>query len=128
MQALAYGGEEHRKFFTSAIAASPYVPAMYNYNHGVPEQNYLKFATAAGCYQGPIIEGNADMEILQCLRNADTATLQNASFRVGSETNYGSWAFAPVVDGSFIRELPSYQLSTMDTSKRRANGVSVLTR
>jgi hypothetical protein len=55
----------------------------------------------------------------------DTNTLQNASGFVSASGAWGTFAFLPVIDGDFIRELPSKQLLEKKVSgKRVLSGVS----
>jgi hypothetical protein len=56
----------------------------------------------------------------------DTNTLQNASGLISASGAWGTFAFLPVIDGDFIRELPSKQLLEKRVSgKRVLSGVSV---
>ncbi|KAF1979270.1 alpha/beta-hydrolase [Bimuria novae-zelandiae CBS 107.79] len=101
-QAMAYGGAQNVSLFNNIIAASPWVPAQHDYNGDVPTQAYDDFTEAAGC-------SNAT-NTLQCLRDSDTETLQNASAKVSEASAFGSFAFLPVTDGSFVQDLPSSEL------------------
>jgi carboxylesterase type B len=65
---------------------------------------YEGFASAANC-------ANAT-DTLQCLRDADTEVLQNASFKVSEAGPWGTFAFLPVTDEDFIQDLPTAQLSS----------------
>lgn len=53
-----------------SIAASPYLPAQYDYNAAIPTQRYQNFVSQAGC------TGSSD--VLACLRSKDSTTLQQA--------------------------------------------------
>jgi carboxylesterase type B len=59
--------------------------------------------------------------VLDCLRGKDTATLQQANRDVTASATYGSWAFLPVTDGTFITGRPS----TFMFSKKM-NGEAIL--
>ena len=83
----------------------------FDYNDQVPTQYYQAFAKAAGC-GGP--------GTFQCLVNADTTTLQNASAAVSTSGEFGTFAFLPVTDGSFIQSAPSRQLFRKAVSGKRA--------
>lgn len=122
LQALAYGGSQGTKYFLQGIASSPYTPATYAYNDQVSEERYLRFAKAAGCFTGDTSKPNPAAKVLACLRNASTDALQRANFDVGSGVNYGSWAFTPVVDGTFVKQSPSQQLRS-----GQINGNHILT-
>lgn len=78
------------------------MPAQHEYDGEVPTKAYDDFAEAAGC-------SNAT-DTLQCLRDSDTIVLQNASAKVSESSAFGSFAFLPVTDGTFVQHLPSSQL------------------
>lgn len=77
----------------------------------MPEQAYKDFAEAASCK-------NAD-DTMQCLRNGGSEILQNASAKVTEAGAFGSFAFLPVTDGSFVQDLPSAQLLSHSLSGKR---------
>ncbi|PSN69731.1 alpha/beta-hydrolase [Corynespora cassiicola Philippines] len=119
---IAYGGTLGASLFKNSITASPYLPTQYNYNDFVPTQAYYAFATAAGCPPA-FAYGNTSKTIFQCLVDQDTDILKEASNRVSvSGGTYGSWAFLPVTDGTFLQETPSQALL-----KRKINGLRQLT-
>ncbi|KAJ5107630.1 hypothetical protein N7456_004305 [Penicillium angulare] len=115
LQAMAYGGREDH-LFNNIIAASPYSAPMYQYDAKVPTNHYHQFAAQAGCYKGGHTSKSA---IFDCLVDADTDTLQYASSNVSISGAWGTWAFQPVIDGNFIRELPSKQLFQKGVSGKR---------
>ncbi|KAJ5698618.1 hypothetical protein N7462_000623 [Penicillium macrosclerotiorum] len=115
LQAMAYGGREDY-LFENIIAASPYTPAQYNYKDAVPTKHYLEFAKHAGCYDGG---SSRDLAIFDCLVRADSNTLQYASGNVSISGAWGTFAFLPVTDGDFVRELPSKQLLQKKISGKR---------
>ncbi|KAJ7507239.1 putative carboxylesterase [Mycena galericulata] len=81
--AMAYGGHD-RAVFSNIIAASPYTPPIYAYNDPAPTGDYNDFRRAGWTASG----------------NVST-----------SRGYFGSFAFLPVIDGHYIRERPSVQLS-----------------
>ncbi|OCK79810.1 carboxylesterase [Lepidopterella palustris CBS 459.81] len=101
-QSMAYGGNQEPKLFHNVIAASTWVPTVYNYDDPVPTQNYEAFAAAAGC-------GSAN-NTFNCLVAANTSILQAASGTVSTSGAFGTFAFLPVVDRCFIEERPTVQL------------------
>jgi len=115
LQDMAYGGYMGDSLFRSTIAASPYLPKQYAYNGWIPTQNYYAFADRAGCSINAY--GNASSTIFNCLLSKDTETLQNASNKVTATATYGTFAFLPVTDGSFVQSAPSRQLL-----EKRVNG------
>lgn len=58
---------------------------------------------AAGC--------SSAKDKLQCLRSADTVVVQNASAKVSEAGPFGTFAFLPVTDGTFVTQRPSQQLA-----------------
>ncbi|KAJ5279973.1 hypothetical protein N7478_005345 [Penicillium angulare] len=115
LQAMAYGGREDH-LFNNIIAASPYTAPMYQYDAKVPTNHYHQFAAQAGCYKGGHTSKSA---MFDCLVDTDTDTLQYASGNVSVSGAWGTWAFLPVIDGDFIRELPSKQLLRKRVSGKR---------
>lgn len=85
----------------------------YNYGDDVPTQNYKAFAELAGC------TGGSSSSVFSCLVNADTKLLQNASGLVSQSGNFGSFAFVPVTDGTFVQARPSEQLLAKEVQGKR---------
>lgn len=120
LQAMAYGGSLGESLFQSGIAASPYLPQQYGYKDWQPSQAYYAFAHWAGCLPNQAY-GGSNQTIFQCLVEANTTTLQYASFNVSMSGKYGTWGFLPVTDGIFVQEEPSLQLL-----QKRVNGKNIL--
>lgn len=118
---MAYGGTLGEYLFTNAIAASPYLPMQYSYSDWVPSQSYYAFATAAGCPPTMAYGSNNSSPIFQCLLNQPTARLINASATISQSGTYGTWAFLPVTDGTFVQDIPSRQLLA-----KKVNGLNIL--
>ncbi|KAL6705218.1 hypothetical protein ACN47E_007178 [Coniothyrium glycines] len=95
-QALAYGGKQDETLFQNVITASPWVPFQYKYNDSQPTEAYQNFAEAAGC--------SSAEDTLACLRAADSVVLQNASAKVSEAGPFGTFAFLPVTDGTFVKD------------------------
>lgn len=91
------------------MIASPYLPQQYNYSDFAPSQSYYAFAEAAGCFNGPTSETES---VFKCLVEQDTITLQNASYTVTINAEFGKAAFLPVTDGVLVETRPSAQLPT----------------
>ncbi|KAK5699248.1 hypothetical protein LTR17_023415 [Elasticomyces elasticus] len=121
LQDMAYGGTLGDQLFTNSIAASPYLPMQYGYKDWVPTQAYYAFATQAGCPPSMPYLRNGSTPIFECLQSKDTDTLINASATVSQEGSYGTWAFLPVTDGTFVQDLPSRQLA-----RKQVNGRNLL--
>lgn len=120
LQAMAYGGTLGTSLFQNAIAASPYLPMQYAYNDWVPTQSYYAFAIAAGC-SPTTAYGSSSQSIWACLQSKNTTVLQNASITISPSGVYGTWAFLPVTDGSFVENVPSQQLL-----QKKVNGANLL--
>ncbi|KAL1792518.1 hypothetical protein ACET3X_009025 [Alternaria dauci] len=119
LQDMAYGGLLGDSLFQSIIAASPYLPKQYAYDHWIPSQNYYAFASRANC--SVTAYGNASSTIFDCLVSQDTEILQNASVEVTNTATFGTWTFLPVTDGIFVQDEPSSQLL-----ENRVNGRNAL--
>ena len=93
-----------------------YIGKQYNYNDQIPTQRYKDFTKAVGCNKGANTTG---ADVFQCLVNTDTAVLQNASGTVSESGAFGTFAFLPVTDGSFIQSTPSQQIFNGTLSGKR---------
>lgn len=101
------------------IAASPYTPAIYTYSDSIPTIYYEDFAELAGCGRN-CSQTSKYPSVFDCLVAADSEVLQNASGAVSTTHGYfGSFAFLPVVDGDYIQQRPSVQLSLGQVSGQR---------
>ncbi|BFZ57301.1 hypothetical protein PYCC9005_004352 [Savitreella phatthalungensis] len=98
-QLLSYGGSRNGKLFNQAILSSPYLPPQPQYYDAVPTEYYYRFVRAAGCANST--------DKVACLRAAPSNILAVASNDVSQTAPYGSWAFTPVVDGTFVTGRPS---------------------
>lgn len=86
-----------------------------------PSQAYYAFASAVGCDTSKAYLRNGSKPIFQCLVEADSATLMDASANVSQSGLPVTWAFLPVTDGKLIQDLPSRQLA-----QGRVNGLNHL--
>lgn len=121
LQAMAYGGTRATELFVNAIGASPYLPMQYGYKDWIPPQAYYAFTIAAGCdVMDPYLH-NGSLPIFECLQGKDSRTLINASMTVSQAGSYGTWAFLPVTDGTFVQDRPSVQFTS-----GKVNGVNGL--
>ncbi|KAF2471200.1 alpha/beta-hydrolase [Lindgomyces ingoldianus] len=111
--AMAKGGTLGTTLWQNGIAASPYLVAQYDFNATVPTQRFYAFSSAAGC--------GSSGAVLDCIKAKDSATLQQANWNVGAAQTYGTWAFLPVTDYSYIQQLPSVQLKV-----KKVNGENML--
>ncbi|KAI1204278.1 alpha/beta-hydrolase [Annulohypoxylon truncatum] len=89
------------------------------YNSTMPTNYYYRFAEAAGCLPD---DSKPDGSVFQCLTEADTIELQEASDYISTTGLYGQWAFIPVTDGKLLRGRPSSQL----LNDGELNGIRIL--
>ncbi|KAG8161782.1 hypothetical protein KVR01_008769 [Diaporthe batatas] len=119
---LAYGGTLGTSLFRNSVSGSPFLPFQYGYKDWQPSQAYYAFATAAGCDTKNAYLRNGSKAIFDCLVEADSATLMNASADVSQSGSLSTWAFLPVTDGKIIQDVPSKQLA-----HGNVNGLNMLT-
>jgi carboxylesterase type B len=110
-QAQAYGGKQKEPLFRNIIAASPWVPYQHDYDDEQPAEAYEAFVEATGC--------SSSKRSIECLRAADTVVLQNASAKVSEAGPFGTFAFMPVTDGTFIKGRLSTSLISKSLSGKR---------
>lgn len=111
--AVAKNSGLKNNLFRSGIAASPYLPAQYNYDAAIPTKYYYDLSSRVGC--------GSSGSVLDCLRGKDSATLQTANQDVTASAKYGSWAYLPVTDGTFVTSRPSQPLFA-----KTVNGEAIL--
>ncbi|OBT45571.1 hypothetical protein VE00_03497 [Pseudogymnoascus sp. WSF 3629] len=109
--ALTNGGTAGTTLFQNAIVSSPYLPVQNNYDAAFPTQRFYDFSVAAGC--------PSSGSVFDCLIAKDSMTLQQASSQISTTQTYGTWAFLPVTDGTFIKQLPSKQLLAKNVNGKR---------
>ncbi|KAL9110774.1 MAG: hypothetical protein Q9227_004766 [Pyrenula ochraceoflavens] len=97
-QVLANGGRTSPPLFQKAMPGSPFWPKTYNYDSPEAETLYSSFVSGAGC-------ANAS-DTLACLKSADLQVLRNSSLALTSAHTYNtsSYTWAPVIDGTFLKE------------------------
>lgn len=110
-QAMAYGGKQKENLFNNVITASPWFPEQYCYDDDKIENTYDSFAELAGCSEAK--------DTLACLRSQNTTTLQTAGQKVSEAGPFGTFAFLPVTDKSFIKDRPSKQLLSSAVQGKR---------
>ncbi|TEB27080.1 cephalosporin esterase, partial [Coprinellus micaceus] len=99
---VANNGHTTPPLFRSAITSSTFLPSQYPFDGSVPESIFNYTITRAGC--------NKAKNPLGCLRNMSTNELIAVNVDVCTSGFYGTFVFAPVVDGTFIKERPSEML------------------
>ncbi|KAF2016639.1 alpha/beta-hydrolase, partial [Aaosphaeria arxii CBS 175.79] len=110
---IAEKGDLKTSLYKNGIAASPWLPAQYDYNHATPTAHYQDLAQRVGC--------NSTKTLLKCLRVADSQALQEANNAISTTGTYATWAFLPVTEPDFITSRPSKSLT-----KGKVNGQNIL--
>jgi carboxylesterase type B len=110
-QAQAYDGKQKDDLFRNVITASPWIPYQHDYNDETPKKAYEEFVKASGCA--------SEKSTIKCLRAADTVILQNASARVSEAGPFGTFAFLPVTDGTFVQNRLSTSLFSKSLKGKR---------
>lgn len=89
------------RLFRRALASSPFWLKTYRYDDPEAEALYEGFVDLTGC---PLGSGSGGSGTLDCLRSLDLSTIMNASAAVAERYMSPHYVWAPVVDGSFLRE------------------------
>jgi hypothetical protein len=63
----------------------------YGYKDWIPSQAYYAFASAAGCYGNQAYGNKRTTTIFDCLIEANTTTLMNASSSISQSGLFGTW-------------------------------------
>ncbi|KAG2068865.1 alpha/beta-hydrolase [Suillus decipiens] len=106
---VANGGNTQPPLFRNAMTSSTSLRSQYNYNDRIPKILYNEVVNGTNC--------TSSSDTLSCLRAADVNTLQALNYNINVNGFYGTYTFAPVVDGTFILERP-----TVTIRKGRLNG------
>ncbi|KAF9459592.1 Alpha/Beta hydrolase protein [Collybia nuda] len=102
---------QHIASTRAAITSSTFLPSQYKYNDPIPEV----------CRTEPLfVQTNCSLahDSLDCLREVDVNALENINNIVAGSGFFGTFLFAPVVDGTFITQRPLKALE-----EKRVNGV-----
>ncbi|KAF9000854.1 Alpha/Beta hydrolase protein [Cyathus striatus] len=95
---VADGGHTTPPLFRAAITSSTFLPSQYAFNDVIPEGLFTQIANQTGCATAK--------DRLACLRAVDVNTLQDANVNTCLSVFFGTFAFVPVVDGTFITKRP----------------------
>lgn len=96
---LIANGGDNEGLFRAAMGDSPSLNFMPTFDEEYDEDIFTQYAGFAGC-------GGRGSNTLRCLRSASANTLAMASSRVLAARTSTLFVFAPISDGSFIRERP----------------------
>ena len=106
---VSQGGTQD-PLFSKAVLQSPAFEFMFD-RKGSLEQTFQEFAELAGCAgQG-----------VACLRAASPETLNNANTKLNEGGPSGSFAVGPSTDGNLIRQLPSLEFASGQSTARLAH-------
>ncbi|KAJ7167029.1 Alpha/Beta hydrolase protein [Mycena filopes] len=109
---IANDGKTSPSLFRGAMTSSSFLFSQYPYNGEIPQALFNEVTTQAGC---------TGEEALGCLRELDSATLQDINLNIGAAGFESTPSFVPVVDGSFITQSPTEALA-----QRKLNGELLL--
>ncbi|KAI3615392.1 cephalosporin esterase [Moniliophthora roreri] len=110
---IAEDGRTTPQLFRGAMTSSTFLPSQYMFNDPIPESLYNQVVTQTSC--------SSAKDSLACLRATDVNVLETANRNISSAAFFGTFAFVPVVDGTFIT-----QRATEAFKKGRVNGKAVL--
>ncbi|KAL0960003.1 hypothetical protein HGRIS_011655 [Hohenbuehelia grisea] len=99
---IANGGRTNPPLFKGGISSSSFIPSQYRFDDPIPEATFNKVVSQLNCTSSP--------DQLNCLRSLDADTLQLANSAVSAGAFFGTFNFAPVVDGRFIQQRPTVAL------------------
>ncbi|KAJ7238020.1 Alpha/Beta hydrolase protein [Mycena rebaudengoi] len=95
-QIIANGGQTNPQLFRGAITSSTFLPSQYTYNDRIPELLFSEVVAQSGCITAA--------DSMACLRAVGANVLETANNDITGGAFFGTFAFAPVVDGTFIRQ------------------------
>ncbi|KAF9064636.1 Alpha/Beta hydrolase protein [Rhodocollybia butyracea] len=110
---VAQDGQTSPQLFRGAITSSTFLPSQYLYNDTIPELLYSEVVAQTNC--------TSATSALACLRSVDANALGKINVNISSGGFFGTFIFAPVVDGSFIRQRPTESLK-----QGKVNGKALL--
>ncbi|KAK1229851.1 hypothetical protein PQX77_007069 [Marasmius sp. AFHP31] len=99
---VAEDGQTSPQLFRGAITSSIFLPSQYAYNDTTPQTLYNQVVDTVDC--------KSSQDTLKCLREADSSALELANEEINLAGFFGTVAFIPVVDGTFIRQRPTQAL------------------
>ncbi|KAJ7241607.1 Alpha/Beta hydrolase protein [Mycena rebaudengoi] len=112
-QVIANGGQTKPQLFRGAITSSSFLPSQYTYNDRIPELLFSEVMAQSDC--------TTAADSMACLRAVDANVLKTANNNINGAAFFGTFAFVPVVDGTFIR-----QRATEALLQRKVNGKALL--
>ncbi|KAH9481796.1 putative secreted lipase [Psilocybe cubensis] len=98
---VANGGKTRPALFRAAMTSSTFLPSQYKFNDRIPEAS-IRFKKCSDCASAA--------DALECLRQVDVNTLQNANAAINLSGFFGTFVFVPVIDGTFSTDRPTVLL------------------
>jgi len=86
---VSYNGSLGTTLFRRAIANSPFLPPVLEFDSPIPQRNYDGFVREAGCAEAE--------DTFACLVETDTEALKQANAIVSASGPYGTFAWVPVI-------------------------------
>ncbi|KAL0065718.1 hypothetical protein AAF712_007201 [Marasmius tenuissimus] len=99
---VAEDGQTNPQLFRGAITSSIFLPSQYDYDDTIPQALYDQVVKEVNC--------TSSQDTLKCLREADAGVIGAANEKINVAGFFGTVAFVPVVDGTFIRQRPTQAL------------------
>ncbi|KAJ3743975.1 Alpha/Beta hydrolase protein [Lentinula detonsa] len=99
---VAQDGQTSPPLFRSAITSSTFLPSQYPFDDSIPEGLFAEVVSQSNC--------SSASDALACLRAADVSVLRTVNANIQGAVFFGTFAFVPVIDGSFIRQRPTVAL------------------
>ncbi|KAJ4480186.1 Alpha/Beta hydrolase protein [Lentinula aciculospora] len=99
---VAQDGQTSPPLFRSAITSSTFLPSQYPFDDVIPESLYTEVVSQSNCASAS--------DTLACLRDADISVLRTVNSNIQGAIFFGTFAFVPVIDGSFITQRPTIAL------------------
>ncbi|KAJ7234481.1 alpha beta-hydrolase [Mycena rebaudengoi] len=112
-QVIANGGQTKPQLFRGAMTSSTFLPSQYRYNDRIPELLFSEVVAQSNC--------TTAADSMACLRAVDVNVLETANNNINGAAFFGTFAFVPVVDGTFIK-----QRATEALLQRKVNGKALL--
>jgi len=96
---VANNGNTEPPLFHAAISSSTFLPSQYWYNDTIPQYYYSQVVSLGGCA--------SESDTLSCLRALNSSQLGAVNNNITTLSPVNSFAFVPVVDGTFIVDRPT---------------------
>lgn len=113
---VSYNGSLGTGLFRRAIANSPFLPPLPEFDSPISQRNYDAFVWEAGC--------SGAEDTFACLVETDTETLKQANAIVSASGPYGTFAWVPVIPSHPMHLLICRSLMTVSSPPGQQNNSS----